>query len=100
LIPSEVASGSKHWGWINSVLTVLRTSEGRAVPTNIWDRSGNPNRYVSDKLGISRQQLRERLHKIKAAADLKPHQRVIIYDNGDVRDAANGDYIGNLLNDF
>jgi len=48
----------------------------------IWDRSGNPNRYVSDCLGIERSQLKEALHRIKASHGLGPTDRVTIWDNG------------------
>ncbi len=47
----------------------------------IWDKSANPDDYVSDSLGIERWQLREAIHTIKAANDLGPQDRVIIYDD-------------------
>lgn len=64
----------------------------------IWDRSGNPTRYVSDALGIARWQLRAALHVIKRRADLGGQDRVVIYDDGKVTDV-NGDEIGNILDE-
>jgi hypothetical protein len=61
----------------------------------IWDKSGNPTDYVSDRLGIERWRLRKALHKIKAAADLGGADRVIIYDDGSVADET-GEVIGNI----
>jgi hypothetical protein len=64
----------------------------------IWDRSGNPTRYVSNSLGIARWQLREALHQIKRRANLGGQDRVVIYDDGRVTDA-NGNDIGNILDE-
>lgn len=61
----------------------------------VWERSGNPIRYVSDALGIQRWQLRDALHKIKARSDLGGRDRVTIYDDGRVTDAS-GEDIGNI----
>jgi hypothetical protein len=38
----------------------------------IWDRRENPTEYVSDQLGITREQLGDAIHEIKAASDLSP----------------------------
>jgi hypothetical protein len=65
----------------------------------IWNKSQSPTRYVSDRLGTERARFRAALHKIKAAADVKPNERVVIYDNGDVTDA-NGEPIGNINDEF
>ena len=64
----------------------------------IWDRSGNPTRYVSDALGIARWQLREALHLIKRRSNLGALDRVIVYENGRVTDASDDD-IGNILDE-
>jgi hypothetical protein len=64
----------------------------------IWDRSGNPTRYVSDELGIARWQLGRAVHRIKAYNNLGATDRTIIYDDGRVTDA-NGDDIGNIFNE-
>ena len=64
----------------------------------IWDRAGNPTRYVSDTLGIERWQLREALHTIKPRSDLGPLDRVIIYADGRVTDI-NGEDIGNIYDE-
>ncbi len=64
----------------------------------IWDRSGNPTRYVSDALGIARWQLRAALHQIKHRSNLGGQDRVVVYDDGRVTDAY-GDDIGNILDE-
>jgi hypothetical protein len=64
----------------------------------IWDRSGNPTRYVSDALGIARWQLRETLHLITRRSNLGALDRVIVYENGRVTDASDDD-IGNILDE-
>jgi hypothetical protein len=61
----------------------------------IWDRVGNPTRYVSDQLGITRAQLRAAHHTIKAYSNLGAMDRTIIYDDGKVTDT-NGEHIGNI----
>jgi hypothetical protein len=64
----------------------------------IWDRAGNPPHYVSDRLGITREQFRKALHMIKAKSALGGTDRTVIYDDGRVTDA-NGDDIGNILDE-
>lgn len=54
----------------------------------IWDRPGNPTKYVSDRLQISRRDLGRALHKIKARYNLRAADRVVIYDDGAVTDQA------------
>jgi hypothetical protein len=66
-----------------------------SVSRVIWDRAGNPTRYVSDQLGITRVQLHVALHKIKAYSNLGATDRTVIYDDGSLTDE-NGDYIGNI----
>jgi hypothetical protein len=61
----------------------------------IWDQAGNPPKYVSDQLGISRVQLGEAIHEIKHANNLRAPDRVIIYDDGMVTDE-HGDVLGNV----
>lgn len=72
----------------------------RRLPVSriIWDHAGNPTHYVSDKLGITRGQLRSALHKIKGYSNLGGADRTVIYDDGRVTDA-NGDDIGNILDE-
>ncbi len=53
----------------------------------IWDQSGNPPKYISDQLGISRVQLGEAIHEIKHASNLRALDRVIRYGDGMVTDA-------------
>ena len=48
----------------------------------IWDKRGNPPKYVSDRLHIHHGQLGEAIHELKAAADLRPAERVIVYNHG------------------
>jgi hypothetical protein len=73
----------------------------------IWNRRENPSAYVSDRLGITREQLGDAIHEIKAAGDLSPADhviiypadRVIIYDDGTVTDER-GDVLGNIYNEI
>jgi hypothetical protein len=65
----------------------------------IWDQPGNPPKYVSDQLGISRVQLEEAIHEIKHASNLRAPDRVIIYDDGMVTDE-HGDVLGNIYDEL
>jgi hypothetical protein len=65
----------------------------------IWNKSGNPSNYVSDRLGIERWQLREAIHKIKASNNLGPRDQVVIYDDGTVTDI-NGEFLGNVFDEI
>jgi hypothetical protein len=65
----------------------------------IWDQRGNPPKYVSDRLGIQRWQLRAAIHGIKTATNLRATDRVIIYDDGTVRDERGGE-LGNIYDEF
>ena len=65
----------------------------------IWNRRENPSEYVSDRLGITREQLGDAIHEIKAAGNLSPADRVIIYDDGTVTDER-GDVLGNIYNEI
>jgi hypothetical protein len=70
-----------------------------ALPTIIWDRLRNPTRHASNALGIERWQLRSAIHKIKAANNLGPMDKVIILDDGKVTDT-NGAEIGNIFDEI
>ena len=61
----------------------------------IWNKSGNPDTFVSDSLGIRRWQLGNALHKINSRSGLALQDNVIIYDDGRVTDAQGYD-VGNI----
>jgi hypothetical protein len=65
----------------------------------IWNRPENPTKYVSDRLGITREQLGEALHEIKAAGNLRAADRVIIYDDGTVT-TEHGEPLGNIYDEL
>jgi len=65
----------------------------------LWDQTGNPPTWVSDRLGIKRWQLREAIHKIKSHSGIQGSDDVIIWDNGDVQ-TANEEYIGNIYDEI
>ena len=65
----------------------------------IWDRSGNPTKYVSDQLHIRHSQLGEAIHEVKRASNLRGPDRVIIYDDGMVTDE-DGDVLGNIYDEI
>jgi hypothetical protein len=65
----------------------------------IWERRENPSDYVSDQLRITREQLGDAIHEIKAAGNLRPADRVIIYDDGTVSDE-DGYVLGNIYNEI
>ena len=65
----------------------------------IWDRRENPSKYVSDKLGITREQLGDAIHELKTAGNLSPAEHVIIYDDGTVTDES-GYGLGNIYNEI
>lgn len=65
----------------------------------IWEKPDNTPKYVSDRLGISRWQLGDAIHEHKAAGNLRPAQRVIIYDDGTVTDES-GYVLGNVYNEI
>lgn len=64
-------------------------------PKVLWDRATRPPRYVSDRLGISRQDYGQALHRIKRYARLRGDDLTTTYENGDVRDT-DGNLIGNI----
>ena len=59
------------------------------MPRRIWSNPGNPTAGVATQLGISRQQLREAIHKIKRDATLGATDRITIWDDGTVTDESN-----------
>jgi hypothetical protein len=61
----------------------------------IWDRPGNPPKYVSDQLGIPRWRLGAAIHAIKAAGRLRAKDCVIIRDDGTVTDE-HGEHLGDV----
>lgn len=65
----------------------------------IWDKRGNPPKYVSDRLRIHHWQLGDAIHELKAAGNLSPAERVIIYDDGTVTDES-GYVLGNIFNEI
>jgi len=65
----------------------------------IWNRKRNPTKFVSEKLGIERWQLRAAIHKIKARSNLGPTERVVIHDDGKVTDES-GEHIGNVFDEI
>ena len=65
----------------------------------IWDKRGNLPKYVSDRLRIQHWQLGDAIHELKAAGDLRPTERVIIYDDGTVTDES-GYVLGNIYNEI
>jgi len=65
----------------------------------LWDRKRNPTEYVSKQLGIKRWQLRKAIHKIKSRSNLGAADRVIIYDDGTVRDERH-EHVGNIYDEI
>ena len=65
----------------------------------IWDKRGNPPKYVSDRLRIQHWQLGDAIHELKTAGNLSPAERVIIYDDGTVADES-GYVLGNIYNEI
>lgn len=70
------------------------------MPKIIWDgKNGNPIPHVSKELGIDENRCSDALHQIKQAGGLGGRDATIIYDDGRVVDALNGDEIGNLYDE-
>jgi hypothetical protein len=65
----------------------------------IWNRPGNPPRYVSDRLGVGARDLGRAIHSIKAANNLRGADRVIVYDDGTVTDEQ-GEPLGNVYDEI
>jgi hypothetical protein len=61
----------------------------------LWDRSGNPTRYVSESLGVEEWELRSAIHTIKRRSGLSGTDCVIIYADGKVTDEQ-GEDLGNI----
>jgi hypothetical protein len=68
------------------------------VPRRLWGRVENPPDWVARRLGISRIQLGEALHRIKRDAGLSPRDPVNIWDDGSVTDDTDA-WIGNILDE-
>jgi len=62
-------------------------------------RPGNPTKYARDRLGITREQLGEALHEIKASGNLRAADRVIICDDDMVTDKY-GEPLGNIYDEL
>lgn len=69
------------------------------MPQVIWDKGRNPPKYVSDRLGIHHWQLGDAIHELKAAGNIRPAERVIIYDDGMVTDE-HDDVLGNIYDEL
>lgn len=65
----------------------------------VWDRQGNPTKYVSDALKIERWELRQAFHKIKARNNLGGADQVIVFSDGQVTDMK-GHEIGNVFDEL
>jgi hypothetical protein len=65
----------------------------------IWNRPENPTKYVSDRLGVTHEQLGEALHEIKASGNLRAADRVVIYDDGTVMEER-GEPLGNIYDEL
>lgn len=53
---------------------------------------------VSPKLGITRPELRDAIHRLKLRNGLRGNDRLTIFENGDVKDDV-GHLIGNILDE-
>ena len=69
------------------------------MPKKIWDKPGNPPKYVSDLLRIPHWKLGDALHGIKGPSNLRGADRVIIYDDGAVTDQC-GEPLGNIYDEL
>jgi hypothetical protein len=65
----------------------------------LWSSPGNPTGRVAQRLGISRVQLGEALHRIKRDAGLSPSDQVRIWDDGSVMDDGDA-WIGNVYDEL
>jgi hypothetical protein len=65
----------------------------------IWDKPGNPPKYVSDRRRIHHWQLGDAIHELKASGNVSAAERVIIYDDGTVTDET-GYVLGNVYNEI
>ena len=61
----------------------------------IWSRPENPTRDVARRLGVTREQLRDAIHRIKEDAKLGARDRITIWDDGTITDER-GETIGNV----
>ena len=65
----------------------------------LWSNPGNPPRSVAARLGISRWDFSDALHKIKKAAGLGGADSVTIWQDGTVADSR-GEVIGNIYDEI
>jgi hypothetical protein len=75
--------------------------DGEPIPGRPYRGSGNELadkwwKLQGNRRGITRGQVRERLHQMKDGAGLGPTDDVVIGRTGDVYDASNGQRIGTL----
>jgi hypothetical protein len=68
-------------------------------PKKIWSQPGNPDKSVSDCLGIERWQLRDAIHKIKSHNGLGGADDVTIWSDGSVTDWR-GEYLGDIRDEI
>ena len=64
-------------------------------PRKLWGSSGKPPKWVSDRLGIKRWQLRTAIHKIKRRNGMDPTDDVNIWSDGSVTDWR-GEWLGDI----
>jgi hypothetical protein len=65
----------------------------------LWSNPGNPPRWVARRLGISRWDFSDALHRIKKAAGLRGADSVTIWQDGMVADSR-GQVIGNIYDEL
>jgi len=65
----------------------------------IWSNPENPPSQIARQLGITHEQLRDRLHKLKRWAGLRPGDHINIFDDGTITDDV-GDPIGNVCDEI
>jgi hypothetical protein len=65
----------------------------------LWSNPGNPPRWVAERLGISRWDFSDALHKIKKAAGLRGADTVTIWQDGTVADSR-GEVLGNIYDEI
>jgi len=69
------------------------------MPQKVWSSPGNPPRAIATRLGITREQLRYAIHRIKEEVKLGPRDRVKIWDDGSVANEDEGP-IGNIYDEI
>lgn len=66
----------------------------------IWSGPGNPDRNVSDALGIDRHDLGGAIHKVKRYSGHGGADNVDIWNNGDLTDHQTGETLGNVYDEL